>query len=173
MSRHDPLPWIVHQTKDSLELCHDHRWLRIVGIPLIAIGIIAAVAIWFIPHDNWDDAWPMLAVGSLFGLAIAIAGLHLSLNRVGFIAQLPDDRLLHYEGFGPLLRKREFRLSQVQHVRATQIVDAGSPGPRYALILIFPNQQLRLAIFVERDPILIEALRWSEFLNKPLDDQLS
>ena len=88
------LPWNVLETENRLELCHDHRWLAIVGIPMILIGTTAAIGLWFIPGVSYGDGWPIMSAGSLMGTGLVVLGLHLSLNREYFVVNSPLEMAL-------------------------------------------------------------------------------
>lgn len=163
-----PLPWLSEQSAERLEICHDHRWLRIFGFPLIAIGTIVAIGLWLLPGVDRMEAGPMLAVGSLIGLAFVLFGAQLSFNRVTFIADKTENSLLRREGFWVFTRTRHYPLDQFASVDCQQVSDPGGIPGRYIVSLTSPDKSLRLAGFVESEPILIEARRWSAFLQLPL-----
>lgn len=75
-------PWQSIETEGSLEVVHDHRWLKVFGLPLAVFGGIASILLWCIPGVELAEAWPMLSVGSLLSIAFMLMGLHLSFNRV-------------------------------------------------------------------------------------------
>lgn len=163
-----PLPWLAEQAAETLEICHDHRWLRIIGFPLMAIGSVIAIGLWFLPGVDRIEAGPMLAVGSLIGLAFVLFGAQLSFNRVTFIADKTKNSLLHREGFWVFTRTKHYPLDQFNSVECQQVSDPGGIPGRYILLLKSPENSLRLAGFIESEPILIEARRWSAFLQLPL-----
>lgn len=107
------IPWLVEESPEKLQLIHDYRWLRVIGFPLAAIGLIGSVGIWFLPGIPYQDAWPMLAVGSLIGSAFALMGMHLSFNLLTFTADRHLGTLTRREGFGPFIRIRNVSLERV------------------------------------------------------------
>jgi hypothetical protein len=174
MSRaHTPskLPWNLVETAERLELCHDHRWLRIFGIPLATLGLVAAVAVWFIPVPNFAEAWPLLAVGSLMGLAFTLLGAHLSFNRVTIAADRRAQQLIHSQGFGIFTRSRRVPLNEVLSGALLRRTHAGSTLACYTFELVMCQRRVLVAAFPEPEPVVHTARRWSEFLNIDLDER--
>lgn len=164
-------PWIVTEADEQLELCHEHRWLGILGIPLALFGLFAACGIWFLPDLNRAEDWPILAGGSLIGFGMALLGMHVTFNRERFIADKRQGSLIHRSGFGPFIRTRRYPLNDVEQLVCEPTPDAGTSGDRYSLSIVASSYAKRIATFVEAEPILWEGLRWSLFLDKPLVDR--
>ena len=158
-------PWYTEETDTRLLLCHDHRWLRFIGIPL-AIGCASlAIALWFLPDLNYDRDWPILAVGSLIATGFALIGLHLSFNRIVFTADSERGILVRSEGFGVFTRTKCYELDEIQSVSVVKSNLVGSPSTSYRLELNMVNGPIGLASFVFREPLDAEASRWRRFLG--------
>lgn len=143
--------------------------MAIGGIPLALAAMAGAVGLWFVPDVDHRDAWPMLAVGSLIGSGIALLGLHVSFNREFFIADRKVGELVHRTGFGPWTRTRRRSLAEVRKVVCERLPGRDS----YGLILVTDRREIRMAVFVQPEPIQFEGLRWALFLDVPLDDRIS
>lgn len=161
------MPWRTEETKDRLVLCHDHRWLRIIGFPAIGLGTVIALGIWFIPGINLNEAWPMLMVGSLIGSACILMGLQLSFSVINFSVQRGASEILRREGFGPFVRTQSFRIDDNSVVKVSVQADPGMMSG-YILEIQTADQGLRIAKFPDPSPIELEGKRWARFLQLPL-----
>lgn len=162
-------PWLVYQTPTRLQLIHDHRWLKVIGIPIICIGILMAAGIWLIPGIDNSDAWPILAGGTFIGLGFCLLGLHLSLNLVSFTADHETGLFTHREGFSIFTRIRTVRLNEIKGIRCRRATEPGFAG-YFILEIESSKRTIRLAQHIEEEPIRLEGIRWSDFLSVELID---
>lgn len=163
------LPWIIEQTSQQLRLTHDHRWLKIIGLPMVLLGLTGATGIWLIPGIPLQDAWPMLAVGSLIGCGFAMMGLHLSFNLLVFTADRQAGTLVRREGFGPFIRIRTLQLDEIKSVALLRGPSGGSI-PNYIFEIRWENRRLRIVSIADKALVEQEAIRWAAFLNVDLQD---
>ena len=163
------LPWIIEQSPHLLRLTHDHRWLKIIGFPFALLGMAGAVAVWLIPGIPYQDAWPMLIVGSLIGCAFVAMGMHLSFNLLIFTADRQTGRLERREGFGPFIRIRTIPLSDITCVAFLRVPSGGSI-PNYILELRTSKRHMRIVSIADKDLVEQEAVRWAKFLSVDLQD---
>lgn len=173
MHEDETWPWVVQESERSLEVRHEHRWLGIFGFPLAAVGMIAGTALWFLPGIDYGEAWPLLAVGSLMGLFATLMGMHLTFNCEVFLADKQAGTLTHRYGFGPFTRIRRYPLDEIQEVSCQRVSDPGSRGCRYVVTLVAKTYSRRVAAFIDAEPVELEALRWSIFLDVPLRAETS
>ena len=171
MTEDQEQPWLVTESNRSLEICHDHRWLGIIGVPLACIGLVAATGLWFVPDVDYSEDWPIIAVGSLIGFGFVLMGLHLTFNREFFIADKNQGALIHRTGFGHFSRTRRYPLNEVKEVLCEPFATASKGTQRYAVTIVGESYRVPIAASLELDPIMMEAMRWSDFLQKPLVDR--
>lgn len=165
------LPWSVEQNETQLTLCHDHRWLRVIGFPLMAIGTIGACGLWFLPGVKLNDALPMLAVGTLIGIAFVFFGMQLSFSVVTFSTEIGRKEIVRREGFGPFTRTQRYTMSEDSVVR---LIHQAEPGRLngYILEIRSGKNRIRIAKSLDQEPIEFEGIRWASFLKLPLESEL-
>lgn len=161
-------PWQSAETEIRLELVHDHRWLKVFGLPLAALGSAASILLWYIPGVELTEAWPMLAVGSLIGIAFTLMGLHLSFNRVLFTADRNQNQFIQQQGFGWFTRQKKIPFEAIQYVQIDRRSHSGSNFAQYTLELKTNKRSILIASFPELGPIEEESLRWARYLSIPL-----
>lgn len=166
----DELPWEIDEGTNRLSLTHQHLWLGIFGIPFAVISACLGVAIWFVPGVSAIREWPILSGGSIIASGFVVMGLHLTFNREQFIADQSKNELIHRSGFGPFIRTRRFQLSQLKRVQCVGSKRSSSMQ-EYELNLVGTGFTRTIAIFVEKDVVLWEGIRWSSFLDLPFDDE--
>lgn len=164
------LPWQSVETESRLELVHDHRWLKLFGLPLAGFGSVVSILLWCIPGVELAEAWPMLAVGSLIGIAFMLMGLHLSFNRVIFVADRKQNLVVQQEGFGWFTRQKRIPFTELQRVRIDRRSNSGGSFVQYTMELVTSKRGILVASFPELEPVREESLRWSKFLDIPLQE---
>lgn len=166
---------MTREEGDRIALVHDNRWLAILGIPLVLFGLAVAIVPWLIDDAGNSGAWPILAVGSLIGAGIITAGLALCFHHVEFIADRSAGTVTRRTGLRPFQRTKTWPLSTVTEVSCvvetmTRSGLAGGSSTHHRMRLTGPNVSVLVASALEPEPIEHEALRWSEFLGKPLTE---
>lgn len=164
--------WTIRETDERLTIIHDNRWLAIVGVPMMLVGLVIAVGPWLIEEARTSGAWPILAVGSLLGLGFVVFGLALCFKYEEIEADRSSGLVFRRAGLPPFRRTRSWSwadLTEVAAVTESQ-VRTHHPGSslHYRLRLIGPKCSLLVASSFDREPIEAEAPRWARFLDKPL-----
>ena len=168
--------WDIDQSLNRLSIVHDNRWLAIVGIPLSLFGLLVACGPWFIESARNSDDWPILAGGSVIGCGIVVAGLSLCLKFEKFIADRETNTMTRLIGLKPFQRRKQWPLDSFEVVDCS-IFNMGSFGSsssqQYRIQLVGPRNSVLLASCLDKESILLEAIRWSEFLDLPIDNSIS
>jgi len=168
--------WITDQTKDQLKVIHDNRWLAIIGIPLSLFGLVVGIGPWLIASARQSDAWPILAVGSLIGSGLVVAGLALCFKFESLLADKQTNALIQRKGLPPFQRTRQWSLNDLSEVTCLAEHMASSSGhsssQHFRLRLDGPGSTILVASSLEQEPILFEARRWADFLGLPLTNKL-
>lgn len=168
----DSLPWVIEEEADRLVLRHEHLWLGVFGIPFAILSACFGIGIWFIPGVAVFREWPIFAGGSVIALGFVVMGLHLTFNREEFIADRRSGRFEHVSGFGPFTKRRLIDLAEIERVICRESRRRSS-FQEYEMVLQEKSRQRIVAVFVEKDVVLWEGLRWSTFLGLPLEDDIS
>ena len=167
------LPWTVRQTPESLVLIHDNRWLAIFGIPMSLVGMLIACGPWFIESARNSDDWMILAGGSVIGLGFIVFGLALCFHYAETTVDLSSETVRHSKGLKPFQRVRTWPIQSFDHIRCgtIQLGRFSNTTTHYTVSLKGPKSSFLFASSLDKEAILLEALRWSEFLKLPVDDQ--
>ena len=153
---------------ERLVLKHDHRWLAVIGVPLMLMGVFVMFAIWFLPGVDYQNAWPLILAGQFVPLGLVVLGLHLSFNVDETEADPKTQMITRRRGVSPFQRIRTIHFDSVHAVVVEDVVGVSSSGPQFALALQGPELFLRLWISTDLDAIETEACRWAEFLRVDL-----
>ncbi|MGI9244583.1 MAG: hypothetical protein ACR2RV_27525 [Verrucomicrobiales bacterium] len=168
--------WECLEGADRITIVHDNRWLAIIGVPMALFGLLLGVGLWFIEDARTSGAWPILVVGSLIGMGIAVFGLALCFKYDEISADRRAGELIRHTGLSPFRRTRTWPLSDVEEVVCLDERMAGSSGRssslHHRLRLVGPGISVLVASALEPEPVEYEALRWSEFLDLPLRDTI-
>ena len=165
-------PWVIEEEPDRLVLRHEHLWLGFFGIPFSVLSAFFGIGIWFIPGVPVMREWPIFVGGSVIALGFVVMGLHLTFNREEFIADRRSGKFEHISGFGPFTRRRLSELAAIERVICRE-AKRRSSFQEYEMVLQEQGRQRIVAVFVEKDVVLWEGLRWSTFLLLPFDDEIA
>ena len=164
--------WETRETEERLTIVHDNRWLAIVGVPRMLVGLMIAGGPWLIEEARHSDAWPILVVGSLLGSGFVVAGLALCFKYEEIEADRSSATVARRVGLPPFRRTRTWAWDELTEVAAVTENQARSNHPgstlHYRVRLIGPKCSVLVASALEREPIEAEAPRWARFLDKPL-----
>ena len=167
--------WVTHENDQSLTIVHDNRWLAIIGIPLALIGLGVGIGPWFIDEARNSEAWPILAVGSLIGFGIIVAGLSLCFNYESIKADRISGFVEKRKGKSPFQRTRKWPLNKLTDVKIVieQMGSASGHGTslHHRFRLVGPNTSILVASCLDSEPIQAEAKRWAKHLNLPLNNE--
>lgn len=163
--------WETHETDESLIIIHDNRWLAIIGIPMILVGLLIAIGPWMIEEARNSGAWPILAGGSVIGLGFIVAGLSLCFKYDEIEANRSLKTVFRRAGLPPFRRTRSWpwdEISEVEVVCETHPRSSHSGSSlNFSLRLKGPKCSLLVASTLDRKPIESEGPRWADFLGKP------
>jgi len=165
-------PWTTIEDEKRIAIVHDNRWLAIIGVPLTMAGLVVAVVPWLIEQARNSGAWPILAVGSLVGAGIIVAGLSLCFNYVEIVGDRQSGLVTRRAGLRPFQRSRSWPVTAFSEIVCVveMIGRASGPGStrHHRVRLVGPGASLLLASSLEAVPIRAEAQRWANFLGIPL-----
>ena len=168
--------WETLEADQRITIVHYNRWLAILGVPLAVFGLAIAVEPWLIGEARSSDAWPILAVGSLIGAGIVVAGLALCFKYDEVAADRGVGVVIRHTGLDPFRRTREWPLTAIEEVVCLdeKIGSASGRGSslHHRTRLVGSGVSALLASCLEPEPIRMEAQRWSRFLNLPLRDTM-
>jgi hypothetical protein len=168
--------WTTLEDGGRRAVVHDHRWLAIVGVPLAVFGLVVAAGPWFIEEARNSGAWPILAVGSLIGAGIIVAGLALCFKYEEVAADRGTGVVIRHMGLPPFRRSKTWPLTDFTEVVCLDEKMAGGPGQASSLHhrvrLLGPNASVLVASWLEPEPIRAEARAWARFLDLPLRDTI-
>ncbi len=166
--------WKSSENAGRLSLVHDNRWLAIIGVPIMMVGLTIAIGLWFIDSVRDSDNWPILATGSLIGVGFFVMGLALCFKYEEVIGNRDDGTLTQNKGLPPFRRSKTWTLTDIQEVVCLDAqLGRGSSGSLHRhLYLMGPDVSVLLASDLEAAPIRYEAERWANFLNLPIRDKM-
>ena len=167
--------WVTQEDSQSLTIVHDNRWLAIIGIPLALVGSAVGIGPWLIDEARNSDAWPILAVGSLIGLAIFVMGLALCFNYESVKADRLSKTLERKKGKPPFQRCTQWTLDPFTELKIELIKMTSSSGNgsslQYRLLLVSSQTSVSIASCPDHEPIQLEAQRWAKYLGLQLNDE--
>jgi hypothetical protein len=137
----------------------------------MAIGTIGACGIWLLPGVKLNDAWPMLSVGTLIGIAFVLFGMQLAFSVVTFSTEIGRKEIVRREGFGPFTRTQRYTIGEDSVVK---VIHQAEPGRLngYIIEIRSGKNRIRIAKSLDREPIELEGIRWASFLNLSLEPDL-
>jgi hypothetical protein len=168
--------WTTTEDGERILIVHDDRWLAIIGIPMMLFGLAVAIGPWFIDEARHSGAWPILAVGSLIGAGLIVAGLSLCFKYEEIAADRGTGVIVRHIGLDPFRRTKTRPLSDFTEVAClderTPSSSRRAPSLVHRVRLIGPDASEIVTSSVEAEPIRVEAQRWANFLELPLRDTL-
>ncbi|MDC0325485.1 hypothetical protein OAM01_01890 [bacterium] len=166
--------WSTHEDQNCLSIVHDNRWLAIIGLPLALVGLAVATGPWFIDDARNSGAWPILAVGSVIGFGIIVAGVSLCFKYERIDTDRATNLLERHKGMPPFRRSMTWPLKNFTEVKVVvEKMDSASghgSSLHQRFRLVGPNASILIASCLEPEPIQTEAQRWAKFLDLRLDD---
>jgi hypothetical protein len=168
--------WTTLEDEERIAIVHDNRWLAIIGVPLVVAGLVVAIGPWFIDDARNSGAWPILAVGSLIGTGIMVAGLSLCFKYDEVIANRGAGIVIRHAGLPPFRRSKTWQLTDFDEILCVDetmtSASGGGASLHHRVRLIGPGVSVLLASCLEPEPIRTEAQRWGTFLGLPLRDTI-
>lgn len=166
--------WATLEEGGRITIVHDNRWLAIIGIPLGLMGLLVAAGPWFIEDARNSGAWPILAVGSLIGIGILVAGLSLCLKYDEIVADRGRGVVTRHAGLHPFRRSKSWPLADIEEVVCVDEKMAGTStrgsSLHHRVRLVGPGASVLVTSCLELEPVQVEARRWADFLDLPLRD---